>query len=149
MRFDVNELKKYYEIGDSEKLISLAYAYQSNITYLREEEYAELIKLLKYILEKIYDMKEKNVKEAFFDVIKKAININFGKCGHFREVIDLVIEKIEANDITFLDLAESLLIISSTMDKYYSDIMSRYIEHENSYVREVVEEYFVDICQLN
>lgn len=145
MRFDVKELKKYYEIGDSEKLISLAYAYQSNITYVREEDYVELTKLLKYILEKVYDIEETDVKEAFFDVLKKTININFRKCGYFREVIDLIKEKIESNYISSLDLAESLLIISSTMDKSYSDTMSRYIEHENSYVREIVEEYFADM----
>lgn len=145
MRFDVKELKKYYEIGDSEKLISLAYAYQSNVTYVREEDYVELTKLLKYILEKVYDIEEMDVKEAFFDVLKKTININFRKCGYFREVIDLIKEKIESNYISSLDLAESLLIISSTMDKSYSDTMGRYIEHENSYVREIVEEYFADM----
>lgn len=39
LRFDINELKKYYEIADSQKLISLAYSYESNITYVKEEEY--------------------------------------------------------------------------------------------------------------
>ena len=39
LRFDINKLNKYYEIGDSQKLISLAYSYESNITYVKEEEY--------------------------------------------------------------------------------------------------------------
>ena len=48
LRFDINELNKYYEIGDSQKLISLAYSHESNITYVKEEEYVELVKLLKF-----------------------------------------------------------------------------------------------------
>ena len=44
--------------------------------------------------------------------------------------------------MTSWQLAESLLIISSTMDKNYSAIMSKYMEHEDSYVREAVKEYF-------
>ena len=145
MRFDVNELRNYFEINDSEKLFSLAHTYQSNITYIKEEEYVELIKMLAFILEKIYDMEDKNVQEAFFDVIKKVININFGKCAGLRYVIDLVIEKIESGYIGSFELEESLLIISSTMDKHYSNIMERFVDHKNSNVREIVKEYFDDI----
>ena len=68
--------------------------------------------------------------------------VTFGRCEKFKEVIDLVIKKIELNFMTSWQLAESLLIISSTMDKNYSAIMSKYMEHEDSYVREVVKEYF-------
>lgn len=145
LKFDINELEKYIEKGDLEKLLSLAYTYQSSVTYLREEEYVELNNLLKFIVSHVYNMKQQDVQEAFFDVIKKAININFGKTEKFREVIDLVIDKIESSSMTSWELAESLLVISSTMDKDYSAIMSRYIEHENSYVREVSKEYFVDM----
>ena len=148
LRFDINKLNKYYEIGDSQKLISLAYSYESNITYVKEEEYVELVKLLKFMSEKVYDMKERDVQEAFFDVIEKTININFGKCEKFKEVIDLVIKRIELNFMHSWELAESLLIISATMDKNYSAIMSKYMEHEDSYVREVVKEYFIDISQI-
>ena len=84
MRFDINKLNKYYEIGDSQKLISLAYSYESNITYVKEEEYVELVKLLKFMSEKVYEMKERDVQEAFFDVIEKTINVNFGKCEKFK-----------------------------------------------------------------
>ena len=148
LRFDINKLNKYYEIGDSQKLISLAYSYESNITYVKEEEYVELVKLLKFMSEKVYEMKERDVQEAFFDVIEKTININFGKCEKFKEVIDLVIKKIELNFMHSWELAESLLIISATMDKNYSAIMSKYMEHGDSYVREVVKEYFINISQI-
>lgn len=144
MKFDLCKLKKYYESGNMKEMKSLAYTYCSNVTYLREEDYDELILMIDTIIDIIYDIKEREVQEAFFDVVRSAVNINFGKCDKLCKSIDKIVKKIESNNINSWELAESLLVISSTMDKRYSDIMKCYIESDDNYVQDVVKEYFLD-----
>lgn len=149
MKFDLDKIDEYLEKKDEKRLLSLAYTYKSNVTYVRETEYTELINLINCIINKIYYIDSREVKEAFFDVLIYAIEINYSKIKELEECINTIAEIINENKIESWDLAESLLIISSTCDKKYFELMKGFKNSPDSYVREIVNEYFQDIFEKN
>lgn len=148
VKFDIDKLNRYYENGDMKKLKSLAYTYCSEVTYLKEDDYKELNLLLITIVEKIFDIEARDVQESLFDVLINAVNINYSKNNILNKCIENLINKLKEVQIDSWELAETLLVISSTMDNKYSSFMKKFIGHEDEYVRSIVKEYFVDMTEL-
>lgn len=144
MTYDINSFIYAFDENDSMKLKGLAYLYHRHLTYVNESEYEFMELLFNVIIDCLYDMPDREVQGDYFDVLSEGITINHGKYKGFYHCIDRLINKIENVSMSSWELAESLLVVSCG-DKRYRSFMEKYKNHEDDYVREVVEEYFYDL----
>lgn len=145
MRFDAERAKKCFEKNDPKELAALGYHYYSNSTYVDAQEYPDLVRLINVVLDYIYDVDNREVQEAFFMMVHNAINCHSLVCSGMRDCLDKMERIINSSRLDDWELAETLLIISCTMDVRYIELMNQYKEYNNSYVQEVVAEFFYDL----
>lgn len=145
MRFDSERVKNCFERNDTKELIKLGYHYYTNSTYVDPDEYADLVNLINTILDYIYDIENREVQEAFVMMIHNAVNCHWSTCTEMKLCLDKMERIIVSGKLNDWELAETLLIISCTMDEKYTKLMNCYKDYEDSYVQEVVKEYFYDL----
>lgn len=145
MTYDINSFIYAFDENDTMKLKGLAYLYHRHLIYVNESEYEFMEILFNVIIDRLYDMPDREVQGDYFDVLDEGININLGKYKRFYHCIDRLTNKIEKVSMSFWELAETLRIIGGTMDRRYYNLMEKYKDHEDAYVREMVEEYFYDL----
>ena len=145
MRFDSERAKNCFERNDTKELIKLGYHLYTNSTYVDSHEYADLVDLINTILDYIYGMENREVQEAFIMMLHNAVNCHSATCPEMKLCLDKMERIITSGKLNDWELAETLLIISCTMDEKYTKLMTYYKDYEDPYVQEVVKEYFYDL----
>lgn len=144
MTYDINNFIYAFDENNSIKLKSLAYSYHCHLTYVNESDYVLMELLFNVIIDRLYDMPDREVQGDYFDVLSEGITIHHSKYKGLYKCIDRIINKIEKVSMSSWELAETLLVISCG-DERYRSFLEKYKNHEDDYVREVVEEYFYDL----
>ena len=154
MKFEINQLIYAFDEGNEEKLCAIAYLYQRNLDYVYENDYSLMELLLNVIIDRIYDMPGRGdaqdnrlvvVQDEYFEVLRCGISRYSYVCDNVHRCADRLVGKINKVPMNSWELAQTLLVISGTEDKKYLNLMERYKDHEDAYVREAVEEYFYDV----
>lgn len=145
MRFNAERAKNCFENSDEKELINLGYHYYTNSTYVDEQEYTDLVCLINTILDYVYDVDSREVQEAFIMMIHNVVNCHASVCSQMQECLKKMEAIINSGKLDDWELAETLLILSCTMDAKYIELMNSYKDYKDAYVREVVKEYFYDL----
>lgn len=145
MKFDINEFIYAFEEGDLINLRCIAFSYEGGMAYVYEKDYALMELLLNVIIDRIYDMPSKEVQGDYFDVLDYGIGGYSAVYENVYHCVDRLVKKIATVSMNDWELAETLRIIGGTVDRRYYDLIEKYKDHEDAYVREVVEEYFYDL----
>ena len=145
VRFDAKQLKRCFEKNDIEELKTLGHHYLTNTTYIEKKEYMELEELINVTLDWIYNVENRDVQQAFFDMIKNVINVHYRREFRMQKCLNKIEQVVINGKVDDWELAETLLIISYTIDERYMDLMSEFKDHEDVYIREIVSEYIYDI----
>lgn len=145
MRFDKEKLKDSFAKSNQEELMALGSCYITNTTYIDSKEYADLVDAINIVLDYIYDIENRRIQEVFFYSIENVVNIHYTEIPQLQECLDKMEQRINGEELDDWELAQTLLIFSCTMDKKYVDLMSRFKNYKDRYVKEVVEEFFYDL----
>lgn len=145
--YDDEEWKKLFDENDNEKLLSCTYGLKTSTTYVDDKDLENLKIVLDLLINKIYDLNDRQLQEAFFMAIGNAININCHRYEGFIDSVDKMVSYIQNNSVDGWELAESLIVISHTWNDRYIGFVRQYINHEDAYVREMANEFLSDMAK--
>lgn len=121
---------------------------EKGVNLVNDLETSDIIEVFfDVMVDRFFDVKDLKIKGNYFKRLRSSITDDIGK-GYdiiYRKCIDQLAEKIKKVPMSSWELAETLKIIGCTRDKRYWGVMEQYQDHEDAYVREMVQDYFYDM----
>lgn len=133
---DIGEAKEILNGNNNQDKISYLVMIGRTMVYINEQKRENLQDLIKLMIEHILVENDKDVKEEIFMALSNIALLN--NYEYVKKPFSILIDKLELLESD--DLAEALLVISNTFQVEYLDLMNKYKEYPDEYVKEIVND---------
>lgn len=133
---DIAEAKEILNGDNNQDKISYLVMIGRTMVYINEQKRENLQDLIKLMTEHILVENDKEVKEEIFMALSNIALLN--NYEYVKKPFSILIDKLELLESD--DLAEALLVISNTFQVEYLDLMNKYKEYPDKYVKEIVND---------